>query len=247
MNLLAAETIKLFSVRTTWWCSVLAVLVSAAFGAVFTFIVGDEIQVTVATTQIACSFGRAVVLVSAVLAATSETKAGPVLPGMPDRGRVLAARGAVVAGWAAALGLVAGLSSWLLGTLVNPGLDLVPATAADWRALAGQPPLFALTALFGLGAGLLLRRTGVAVVAVLAWSQLVEGLLVLLPHFAGGLYRWMPFFAAARFVDSDLTALGLSPDHLPMGPAAYGAYFAAISVLIFLAGVGRNRKQGLRD
>lgn len=233
--------------RPVWWCSVLAVLVSAGFGAIFTIIAGDEIRVTVATTQIACSFGRAVILVSAVVIATSDATTGLIRPAMTDRGRALAAKGTVVTGWAAGVGLLAGLASWLLGRLVNPGIDLSLTTAGDWRALAGQPPLFALTALFGLGAGLLLRRTGVAVVAVLVWSQLVEGMLIVLPHFAGGLYRWMPFFAAARFVDSDLTALGLSPDHLPMGPAGYGAYFAAISVLLFVAGAGRDRKRRLSD
>jgi len=235
VSLLAAERIKLFSTRTPWLCTVLAVLVSAGFGAAYLVVGGDEIQLTVASTQAASTFGRVVVLVMSVLAATTEFRRGTTVP-------ALLAKAVVVAGWSAAVGLACGFGSWLLGWLLNSDTDLSLTTAADWRAVAGQGPLFALTALFGLGAGLLIRCTGLAVTAVLIWSQVVENLIFLIPGIGRVVYRWLPFFAADRFSGADFSANTLRLRQLPLGPVGYGAYFGMVCLLIFIAGVLSNRK-----
>ncbi|WAL65680.1 hypothetical protein ORV05_33215 [Amycolatopsis cynarae] len=226
MSLLAAERVRLFSTPVTWWAAVLAVVASAGLGAARLIVEGDELPVTVGDTQTAETFGRTVILVMAVLAATVERRL--TRQASPGRRRVLAGA-AVVGGWSALVGLAAGFGSWALATVVDPEVDLGLHTAADWRAVLGQAALFALTALLGFGIGLLVRAPLPAVAIVLGWTQLVEGLAFLAP----GVQRWLLFFAANQVA-------GWHPG-LPLSAGWYGLYFAALCLLVFTAGVVRDK------
>lgn len=226
MSLLTAERVRLFSTPVTWWSGVLAVVAPVGLGAARLIVEGDQSPVTVGGTQRAETFGRTVILVMAVLAATTEHRLARLAA--PGRQWALA-RAVVVGAWSALVGLAAAFGSWALATVVAPEADLSLGSVADWRALLGQSALFALTALLGLGVGLLVREPLPAVMIVLGWTQLVEGLAFLAP----AVQRWLPFFAANQ-------VSGWHPG-LPLSANEYGLYFAALCLLVFTAGVVRNK------
>jgi ABC-2 type transport system permease protein len=121
----------------------------------------------------------------------------------PDRGRVVAAKlvayplagialavttlaitAAVATGWLAAKGITPSLSDARLARIVGV-------------ALLGA----GLCALVGVGVGALVRNQVAALVGVLVWVLLVEGLLMSLLN-APSLGRWLPSAAAAAAITS---------------------------------------------
>lgn len=119
-----------------------------------------------------------------VLFATSEYRQGMIrttFTATPRRGRVLAAKGVVIAAVAFVVGLVAAVGMVLLAE--PPGF--APPSLSDGpvlRAVAGTGLLAALVALLGLGAGTLLRRSAGAitgVVILLVVPQIIAGSLPL--------------------------------------------------------------------
>jgi ABC-2 type transport system permease protein len=121
--------------------------------------------------------------------------------------------------------------------LVKPEANLTLATAADWRSVAGEGVVFLLTGVLGVGVGMLLRSTAAALAVTLVWTQLVEGLTVLIPGIGHHLYVWMPMFAGQQFVGGSLVTNALSLGTLPLGPVGYVLYFAAICFVLFGAGL----------
>lgn len=240
MNLLRAERIKLLSTRTSWWCTAIAVFASLGFTIAILGLNGEQTDTTVGDTQTATSFGRTVILVLAVLSATSEFNWGTMrttFQAVPTRTPALLAKAVVVAVWCGFAGLVIGFGSWGIGLLLKPDLNLALSTAADWRVVAGQGLTFGFTAVLGVGVGLLVRSTAAAITGVLIWTQAVEGLVVLIPKIGHHIYTWMPFFAAQQFAGGSLITSTFSLGSLPLSPVGYGAYFAAICVVIYAAGL----------
>ncbi|MFE0020018.1 hypothetical protein [Amycolatopsis sp. NPDC059021] len=245
MNVLRAERIKLFSTRAPWWCTALAIVAPLAFTAIFMGLAGREFQINVGNTQAASAQGRTVVLVLAVLAATSEINWGTLrltFQAVPSRVPALLAKVTVVGALCTCIGLVVGFGSWAISLMLQPNADLALHTGADWRSVLGQCLTFLLTGILGVGVGLLLRSTALALTLVLVWTQLLEGLVMLIPRVGKDIYQWMPFYAADQFAGGNLlrTTLQLSP---PMGPWGYLGYFAAISVVVFAAGVAVTQRR----
>jgi ABC-2 type transport system permease protein len=244
MSLLKAERIKLFSTRSPWWCTGLAIAASLGFTIVFVALAGDTIPVTVSNTQIAGSFGLTVILVLAVLSAATEFNWGTMrvtFQAVPRRAPVLLAKAVVVGLWCGLTGLVVGFGSWGIGVAFDPGADLALDSGADWRAVAGQGLIYLLTGVLGVGIGLLLRSTGLALGVTLVWTQLVEGLIVLIPGVGKDIYEWLPFFSASQFIGSSFAASALKLGDLPLTPIGYGVYFAAICLVLFGIGVVVNQ------
>ncbi|MEV6879182.1 hypothetical protein [Amycolatopsis sp. NPDC051128] len=240
-NLLRAERIKLFSTRAPWWCLGIALIAPLGFTALFFALAGPDIPATVGNTQLASGNGRTVLLVLAVLATASEFNWGTMrltFQAVPSRVPALLAKAVVVSAVGAVLGLVVGFGSWGLASLVRPDADLSLHTAADWRSVLGQALVFLLTAVAGVGVALLVRSVAFALTAILVWTQLIEGLVFLIPGAGKHIYPWMPFHAADEFVGAGGFSAG--PLQLPsaaLGPWGYLGYFAAISVALFVAGV----------
>ncbi len=238
-NMLRAERIKLLSTRAPWWCAAIAVVLTIAYTAVFFAFVPLEGQPDVTSTQSASSLGRTVVLVLAILAAATEFNWGTMkltFQAVPSRVPVLLAKGAVVGVFSAVIGLIIGFGSWAIAWSIKPDANLGLVSAADWRAVAGQGVTFLLTALLGVGLGLLFRNTGFALGFALVWTQLIEGLVLFIPKIGDDIYQWMPFFAANQFSGPDLTVsmLELEP---PLGPLGYLGYFAGICLVVYTAGL----------
>ncbi|NBH06423.1 hypothetical protein [Amycolatopsis sp. SID8362] len=240
-NLLRAERIKLFSTRAPWWCLAIAFVAPLGFTALFFALAGPEIPATVGNTQLASGNGRTVLLVLAILATASEFNWGTMrltFQAVPSRVPALVAKLAVLAALGAVLGLVVGFGSWGLASLVQPDADLALHSAADWRAVLGQSLVFLFTAVAGVGVALLLRSVAFGLTVVLVWTQVLEGLVILIPGAGRHIYQWMPFHAADEFVGAGGFAAGpLRLPDAPLGPWGYLGYFAAITVALFVAGV----------
>lgn len=203
-----SEWIKLVSLRSTYVIGLFTLIVGLVVSwAVATFPSNDVVSV-----ETAWFYWTAV---SAVLAAvvgvmifTADVQHGglPImLTVQPERWIIVLAK--------AVLALLAGL---VLGTVSASagiaGAALSGIEWGSWSAIAKGIPwalgYTALTALLGLGVGLIARSSALAIAGVLIWGLLIEGLLVLfLPAEIG---RFLPFLAGDRMLDFDSAVL--SPD-----------------------------------
>ncbi|MGW3471387.1 hypothetical protein ACWDKQ_23680 [Saccharopolyspora sp. NPDC000995] len=230
MTLLAVERIKLFSTKSPWWCTFLALGMTIGFAMLFA--AQAEGDMSVPMTQVGYQFGLMVVLVLAALSITTEYRFGTIratFQAVPNRTTALLAKTVVVAMVALIIGEVAAFGSWGVAKLLATGSDLAFATADDWRHVAGVGLVFAISAVLAVAVGALLRQTAGAVALLLLWPLLVESLVGLIPKVGGDVRKWMPFNAADHFI-SGTAGVG----EMPFGPWGALAYFAAVAVAVWV-------------
>ncbi|MEU4979618.1 ABC transporter permease [Streptomyces sp. NPDC021969] len=113
------------------------------------------------------------------------------LTAVPRRGRVLVAKAVVVLAIALPTGLLTTLGGFLAGqaALDSSGAPYVAlGDAGAWRAVLGGGLFLALSALFGLAAGTMIRSTTATVTTLFATTLLVPALAPALP---GALADWV--------------------------------------------------------
>jgi ABC-2 type transport system permease protein len=120
----------------------------------------------------------------------------------PDRGRVVAAKLVAypLAGIALAVTILAFTAAVATGWLAAEGITPSLLDARIGRVLLGAVLAAGLCGLVGVGVGALVRNQVAALVGVLVWVVLVEGLLVSLLN-APGLGKWLPSAAAAALTN----------------------------------------------
>lgn len=172
-----------------------------------------------------------------VLLVTSEYRYGTIHPTFvftPRRGRVLWAKlsAGVLTGLVfgvASLGLALGIGSLILSARGIPSaLDGGEITLLVLGGLAA----IALRGAFGVGLGAIVRNQVAAVIGLLAWDFVVNGLLFGLAPSVG---RFMPTTAADAL-------MGLKTAHL-LGPAAGGAVLIGWTLALALAGIALTRRR----
>lgn len=254
MHLIASERIKLFSIATPWACGGFTI-VALAVPAALTALTATEARLppTVASTQFGYQLGLVLVLVLSALSVTSDYRAGTIcttFQAVPRRTPALAAKAAVVAGYACLLGEVAAFTAWLVARVLAPDADLALDSFADWRIVAGTGPVFAVAAACGVGVGLLVRHTAGTVALLVVYPLLAENVVQLLPRVGDAIHRWLPLNAATRFLGGygeanagrdGGTATVLSDS--PLSPGWALAYFAVIAALVLAAGVTTARRR----
>ncbi len=140
-------------------------------------------------------FGLIAVVVVATMFATSEYRRGLIratFAASPRRGRVLAAKAAVIGAVSFAAALPAAVVAVLLGegVLRHNGNFILPSGAlTDVRVVAGSAAVLAVTAVLALAAGTLLRSSAAAITTVFA--------LVVLPYFFAAALPVLPLAAAS--------------------------------------------------
>ncbi|MDA3644722.1 hypothetical protein LZ318_24125 [Saccharopolyspora indica] len=231
MTLLAVERIKLFSTRSAWWCSALALALTIGFAGLFASQMED---ISLGMTQVGYQFGLMVVLVLAALSITTEYRFGTIRAtflAVPNRTAALAAKTVLVALVALVIGELSAFGSWAVAKVLAPVSDLALTTADDWRMVAGVGLVFALGAVLAVAVGALLRQTAGAVTLLLIWSLLVESLVGLIPGIGATVQKWMPFNHASNFL-SGMPADG--PAAMPLGPWGSLGYFAAVVLAVWV-------------
>ena len=174
MSVITVERIKLFSTRSPWWCMVIAAFLTVGFAALTTgFLKGaDEQQATIFITQPGAQLSQMVMMVMAALAVTTEYRFGTIrtsFQAVPQRAALLLGKTAVVAFLAAVVGLIASFGAWGVGSLFASSADLSINTGAEWRLLAGQGLVFAISAVIAVAVGILIRQSAGAIAILILW------------------------------------------------------------------------------
>ena len=232
MSVIAVERIKLFSTRSPWWCMVVAAVLTlglAALAAGF-----SEGPVTIGLTQGGAQLSQMVMMVMAALAVTTEYRFGTIrtsFQAVPQRAALLLGKTAVVAALSALVGLIASFGAWGVGSLFASNADLSINTGAEWRLLAGQGLVFAISAVIAVAVGILIRQSAGAIAILILWPLLVENLVNLIPKVGDDLARWAPFANGSSFLNQGQD-FGLA------GPDAGGSNFALSPwwALLYFAG-----------
>ncbi|MDR2114414.1 MAG: ABC transporter permease [Bifidobacteriaceae bacterium] len=185
-----SEWIKLMSVRWTWWCAVLQLVLGTGFTYLMSMTltkddavisgITDGMPVLLAN-QGLVFVGTVTTAVFGVLAASSEYSSGSIrstLAAVPHRGTVLGAKMLVTSFFMLVLGLVAesigaGLASWVCSMR---GFD-TPIGAEGWGMFAGAVFAMVVWTLMSLGLGMALRSSAGGIATALGLFLLLDMIL----------------------------------------------------------------------
>lgn len=138
---------------------------------------------------------------------------------------------------------IAAIAGLLLGALgVVVGVAGVAASGVEWGNISNivvnipwALGYTTLTALFGLGVGLLIRSGAIAIATVLIWGMIIEGLLaMLLPAEIG---RFLPFLAGDRMVALESQFLNTGTAGVQLTQFEGALVLAGYTLLILAAGM----------
>lgn len=246
MTLLDVERIKLFSTRSPWWCAVVILALGLTASALFA---GFADTVTPAGSQLGTAVGGWIVMVMAALAVTTEYRFGTIKAAFvatPNRLAVLLAKTAFITAFAALLGLVVAVLSWLAAVvLAGSTNDLSLDSGVDWRGTVGYALVYAGYAIIAIGVGMLVRQSAAAISILLVWALVIEQVVGSIFFFALdiNLWGWLPFQNAGNFgTAGDPTATGAEQGapiiEFPFGgPWGSLAYFVGVGLAVWLAGL----------
>jgi ABC-2 type transport system permease protein len=238
MTLLAVERIKLFSTRSPYWCSALAVVLGVGLTAIIA--AASEGEVSLGVTQIGSSqLAIAVVLVMAAIAVTTEYRFNTIRAtflAVPGRTSALVAKTTVVALIAGVLGELIAFGSVGIAKLLSPSSDLAINTAAEWRHVAGVGLIYAIGAVIAVAVGILVRQTAGAVAILLVWQMLAEGLIGIIPKAGVKIQAWLPFMNATHFVSMGAESPEQGGAGVDFKLSEWGSlgYFAGIAVALLV-------------
>lgn len=247
MNLLAVERIKLFSTRSPWWCTFLALALSVGFTSLIFGSAPEGLTFTVADTQIASNFGLAVVMVLAALSVTTEYRFSTIrttFQAVPNRISALLAKATVVGLLALVIGEVVAFLSWWVAQLLSPESDLALISGSDWTIVAGVGVLYALAAVIAIAVGLLVRHSAGAISLLLIYMLALEDLVMLIPDIGVDIHEWMPFNVANNFIfghgeQSEFGGMSTAT----LSPGWSLAYFTAFVLVLLGIAVTTTKKR----
>jgi ABC-2 type transport system permease protein len=221
---LRSEWTKLATLRSTWWCAAVYVVVVLAFG-LLAAAVTDQVPsagFAVAAALTGFGFGQPVLVVLGVLTGAMEFATGTAVASfavVPRRSRLLLAKTTVVAVFAAVITAVLTVGCALAArtlTVVPGGLGLTD--AAVLRPLAVQVAVATLVAVLAVALGALVRSTAGGIGIGLALVLVVPPLLA-----ADGR-------RLTEQLSEVLPALRVGEDAFLAGPDAWTAGLAAAGV-----------------
>ena len=208
----AAERVKLTTLRSPLWSVALAAVLSVGLAA---------LQPQTAVLGVAV-FGVPVLTVVAVLTVTGEYRTGMIATtflATPGRFVVLCAKAVVAA-------VFCGLSAVVMAVTAY----LVAHEPLDGSTVAAIGVYGGLAAVLGVGVGALLRHSAGAVSVVLLWPLLVEPLLGNLPGRGAQIGPYLPFANMFRLLD--VTWLYPAYDW-HWGVVGALTYFTAVVAVVF--------------
>lgn len=195
-HVVRSEWVKLWSVRSTMWTLLLVVILTIGIGALFTW--GTESTWEQAPESARATFDAAnvslgglflaqlAIAVLGVMIISSEYTTGGIrttFTAVPQRLRVLAAKGLVLAFVALVVGLITSFLAFFVGQsiLSLADLDTTLGSPGVVRAVIGGGLYVAGCGMFGFALGALLRHTAGAVTLAVALLLVVPPFLNLLP------------------------------------------------------------------
>lgn len=219
---LRAELIKLTTVRSTWVCFGLVVVLAVGIGALASgaspssFGSGGRDRGTLRTvalhqTMFGMNFAQLVVMVFGALVICGEYRFGVIRTTFtvaPRRWRLVLAKFIAVAALSALVGLVSTSLAFAVGAsrLSSHGVSLGLGDDGVLRALAGTVVFFMASALFALAIGALVRNQVAALSIVLLYSIVIEPIATALLRSSSateGIAKYLPFQAGSAIQDLD--------------------------------------------
>ncbi|MEV4065306.1 ABC transporter permease [Nonomuraea dietziae] len=240
MNAIAAEWIKLRTLRSTWWALGAGVVVSltlTVFGAATVISRWDP-----GRTPDQAAVGIVVAVYVGVILAQlplgmlgTMTITGEHASGMldttfvatPSRTRVLLAKAVVLSGAALVCSLLIAVPGYLYGRLVAARFHPSALPAEAWQVIAGGTLMIVTTTLLGLALGAILRNGAVATAALVAIVLLLPFVARVLP-WGEAINLFLPTYPALQLIEQ-------APDIMPAWTAF--AVLAGWAVLPLAAGV----------
>ncbi len=213
MSLIQVERIKLLSTRSPWWCMIVSAVLAIGLASLATGLTPDKATVTPAMSQFGVGLAQMVMMVMAALAVTTEYRFNTIktsFQAVPQRSSLLLSKTVVVAGLAALVGEIAAFGSWGVGALFAGTDQMAIDTGAEWRLIAGQGLVYAISAVIAVAVGILLRQSAAAIAILILWPVLVENLVQLIPKIGDDLQKWAPFVNSNQFLNGgqDMGAAG---------------------------------------
>jgi len=213
------EWIKLRSLRSTWWA--LAVTVVGAIGIGVAVGVNTEDAAADLTNNALAgiSLGLLVIGVLGVLVMTGEYSSGMIratLTAIPNRPLVLAAKAAVFAVVALAVGEAGAFIAFFAGGAALP--DRIPAPAFGQpgvlRAVIMTGAGFCLVGLIGLGLGAIIRHTPAAIAVLVVGVYIVSQIVGAAAHAVMG---YVPISIVANSLSTTQPLPGMLPPWTGLG------------------------------
>ncbi|MEJ3652438.1 hypothetical protein WEH80_05490 [Actinomycetes bacterium KLBMP 9759] len=247
MNLLAAERIKLFSTRSPWWCTAVAIALVVGGMSLLAITAPAGIRaIPIWVTAQFLQFGMVVVMVMATVSVTTEYRFSTIrttFQAVPNRTAVLLAKTAVVGIVATIAGLLSSFGALAMVALLRPDPSLALTTDAQWRAVVGAGPAFLVAAVLAVAVGILIRQTAGAVALLLVWTLLVENLIRVIPEVGPMVHQWMPFTNVMNFLAGGSAEAAEEAGAMALTPWASLGYTAAVAaVLLAVAIATANRR-----
>lgn len=204
---LRAEWIKLTTVTSSWVLVILAFaipLVVITLTGVFASGTadGDELAELIVGVGVLSSLLLGALSAMSITSETSTNTIRPTFAALPDRWRPLLAKPILHVSLTAITMVAVVVLCWIVGSGLIEGdqpLDVPGVTAS----LAGLVVLGILLTLFGYALGLLVRSTALAIIILLLWPLLAEGIIAGLFTVAGwdGAVKWLPYQAGFNLID----------------------------------------------
>ncbi|MCO1659986.1 hypothetical protein [Pseudonocardia humida] len=232
-GLIAAERIKLASVRSPWWCAGLAVAGVIGLTGLLVLVEPGGMADAPGGSNPFLLFGLMLVLVLAAVSVTTEYRYSTIrmtFEAVPNRTAAVLAKTVVVAVVSGVIGLVASLGAWAAMWLLDPLSDTALRTSDDWWVVLSPAPVFAACAVLALAVGILVRHTAAAVSIVLVWPLMGEQLVSFIPGFGPAVQPWLPFVNAGN-------AMTAGGGDLPFSPVGSLAYVTGLAAALLVAAI----------
>ena len=210
MNLLRSEWTKFRSLRSTWLTALVTLVLGVGVGALSASAqareVGEGWDPTAASLT-SITVAQLAIGVLGVLVMTAEYATGTIQPSVvaaPRRGRLLAAKAAVLSVAALALGQLIGFASFFAGQAVIAGVGAPHAVLSDpgvLRAVIGSGLYLAAVGLLGLGLGAVQRSTAGAIGTLVSVTLVIRLVAQTLPEsWREWMDRYWPTAAGEKIV-----------------------------------------------
>ncbi len=256
-RLVAAEWIKLRSLRSTWWALALAVAFFPLFAAVQTMSVAriaDDAPPGAFPGPVYATSGlmlaQLVLMGIAVVCVTAEYRSGQIrstFTAAPTRLPVLGAKLAVVAATTFVTGVVGAAVGWAAASpwFGEAGMSIDLTSAEDLRLMVGVPLYLTAMAALAFGIGAVLRSSAAGIASALGLVFVVEPMFSYVPwEPLQQLAAYLPSAAGTRLVTSDVMGSVVSGSQSTELShwGGYGVLLAWVAAVLAVAAVLLRRR-----
>ena len=266
LNTIRSEWLKIRSTKSVYWTTVLVAVIVWGLGAIMAWASGFSLQTAlddgemdvvasmVETMSVSGAifafpvFGLMIILIQAVLLVTGEYGNGTAKSNVlaaPKRWQLPVAKWIVYGLIAAVVTVIVSVVSvylykWVAGLQIEDTsvLDGMSMSADDaWNVVARMTLFSVLGVGLAIGVAYLLRHTAGAMAVVLLWSLVLEDLVNFIPKVSDEIYPFMPFLNMRSAVNLN------DVNNAAWGQGGSMIYFAAIALVVFLAGLVALRRR----